>query len=109
MSVQRIQPIPHEISPDSMGESGVGFGFRLIVAPVAGRLRHLPPARFHQGEEWVSAGQPVALVEHGTASHEVRSPIEGKVAGVLVRDGEPVQAGQPVVWLMPGGPSGGPR
>jgi hypothetical protein len=29
----------------------------------------------------------------------VKSPIEARVAGMLVRDGEPVQPGQPLVWL----------
>ena len=81
-----------------VGES-IGLGVRLVVSPSAGRLRHLPPARFEAGKEWVSRGQAVALVENGSVSIEVRSPIEGKVAGVLVRDGEPVAQGQPLVWL----------
>jgi biotin carboxyl carrier protein len=88
----------HEVLPDSMGEGGT-FGFRLLVSPTAGKLRHLPPARFDDGEEWVSQGQPVAVVEQGSVSIEVRSPIEARVAGILVRDGEPVAAGQPLVWL----------
>jgi biotin carboxyl carrier protein len=92
------RPLAHEVSPESMGEPG-GFGFRLVVAPVAGRLRHIPPARFEDGQEWVSAGQPVAVVEQGSVAVEVRSPVEARVAGVLVRDGEPVLAGQPLVWL----------
>jgi biotin carboxyl carrier protein len=103
----------HEVSPDSMGEPG-GFGFRLLVSPVAGRLRHLPPNSFEDGEEWVSAGQAVAVVEQGSTAVQVRSPIEARVAGVLVRDGEPVAAGQPLVWLdeaprrtKPVGTSGG--
>ena len=94
--------VPSEISPDSMGESAGVFGFFLVVSPVAGRLRHLPPARFHDGQEWVSAGQAVAVVEQGTVSVEVKSPFDAKVAGVLVRDGEPVQPGQPLVWLEGG-------
>jgi biotin carboxyl carrier protein len=108
VAVQRIQPVPNE-SSEPLGESAGGFGFRLIVSPVAGRLRHLPPARFVEGEEWVGAGQPVALVEQGTTTIEVRSPIDGRVAGVLVRDGEPVHPGQPLVWLMPGSAPGGGR
>jgi len=90
--------MPHEVAPDSMGEPG-GFGFRLLVSPTAGRLRHLPPTQFHEGDEWVSAGQTVAVVEKGTVSIEVRSPVEARVAGMLVRDGEPVAQGQPIVWL----------
>ena len=88
----------HEVTPDSMGESGT-FGFRLLVSPASGRLRHLPPARFHDGEEWVSPGQAVAVVEQGSTSIEVKSPVEARVSGILVRDGEPVAAGQPLVWL----------
>jgi biotin carboxyl carrier protein len=93
-----------------MGESG-GFGFRLLVSPVAGRVRHLPPARFEDGEEWVSAGQPVAVVEQGSTAIQIISPVEARVAGILVRDGEPVAPGQPVVWLDDStrrtGPAGG--
>jgi biotin carboxyl carrier protein len=84
-----------------MGESG-GYGFRLVVAPAAGRVRHLPPTRFHDGHEWVTAGQAVALVEQGSAGVEVCSPVDGRVAGILVRDGEPVLPGQPVVWVHEG-------
>jgi biotin carboxyl carrier protein len=65
-------------------------------------MRHLPPVRFHDGQEWVSAGQPVAVIEQGSVSIEVKSPFDAIVAGVLVRDGEPVQPGQPLVWLEAG-------
>lgn len=47
----------------------------------------------------MSAGQAVAVVEQGSVSIEVISPFEARVAGVLVRDGEPVHPGQPLVWL----------
>jgi biotin carboxyl carrier protein len=92
-----LAAVPDE-GPDSVGES-VGLGVRLLVSPAAGRLRHLPPAQFHGEHEWVSAGQPVAVIEQGSRSVEVRSPIDARVAGVLVRDGEPVLPGQPLVWL----------
>jgi len=88
----------HEPAPESMGESGA-FSFRLLVSPVTGRVRHLPPATFRVGHEWVSAGQAVAIVEHGSEEVEVRSPIEARVGRMLVTDGEPVVQGQPLVWL----------
>jgi biotin carboxyl carrier protein len=80
------------------GES-VGLAVRLLVSPGAGRLRHLPPVEFHDGAEWVTAGQAVAVVEQGRISVDVLSPIDARVAGILVRDGEPVAEGQPLVWL----------
>jgi biotin carboxyl carrier protein len=88
----------HEISPDSMGESG-GLAFRLLISPAAGRMRHLQPIHFVDGVEWVEAGQTVAVIEQGSAEIEVRSPIDARVSGILVRDGEPVAPGQPLVWL----------
>ena len=100
MAQRTPRPVLHEVSPDSMGESG-GFAFRLVVSPTAGRMRHLPPVDFHEGMEWVTAGQPVAVIEQGSKSIEVCSPIDARVAGILVRDGEPVAPGQPLVWLDP--------
>ena len=91
--------VPSDATPDSIGESAGGFGFFLVVSPAAGRMRHLPPVRFHDGQEWVTAGQPVAVIEQGSVSIEVKSPFDAVVAGVLVRDGEPVHPGQPLVWL----------
>ncbi len=93
------RPVLHEVT-ESMGEAG-GFAFKLVVAPSPGRMRHLPPVEFVDGIEWVTAGQPVAVIEQGSSSVEVRAPIDARVAGVLVRDGEPVFAGQPLVWLDP--------
>jgi biotin carboxyl carrier protein len=94
----RVGAAVHELHQDSLGES-VGLGVRLLVSPAAGRLRHLPPSQFQGGEEWVRARQVVAVVEQGPVTVEVRSPIDGHVAGILVRTGEPVLPGQPIVWL----------
>jgi biotin carboxyl carrier protein len=86
---------------ESIGESvGLG-GIRMVVSPVAGRLRHLPPVHLDEGMEWVTVGQPIAVVEQAGKATELKSPVEGKVTGFLVRDGEPVMVGQPVVWLEP--------
>ena len=75
------------------------LGFRLVVAPAAGKVRHLPPAQFQDGDEWVGAGQVVAVIEQGPSSVEVQSPVAGRLAGVLVRDGTPVFPGQPLLFL----------
>ena len=87
-----------DVAPATMGES-TGLPVRLVVSPAAGRLRLLPAVRFHGGEEWVSPGQTVALVEKGAVTLEVKAPSEARVAGVLVGDGEPVAQGQPLIWL----------
>jgi biotin carboxyl carrier protein len=100
MTRERHSDVLTEPTP-SMGESaGLGQGgMRLVVAPAAGRLKHLPATRFHEGDEWVSLGQPIAQVEKGPTLIDVVAPVEARLAGVLVRDGEPVAKGQPLVWL----------
>ncbi len=91
-----------EVHDESFGESVWLGGVRMVVSPSAGRLRHLPPEHLIDGIEWVTAGQPFAVVEQAGRVTEIKSPVEGKVTGFMVRDGEPVVVGQPVVWLEMG-------
>jgi biotin carboxyl carrier protein len=72
---------------------------RVVVAPGPGRVRLLPPVRFHDGHEWVEAGQPVARIEHGGTAVEIVAPASGRVTTVLAIEGEPVVAGQPVMAI----------
>ena len=87
-----------EAGASPSGES-VGLPMRLVVSPIAGRLRLLPPAQFHAGHEWVTRGQALAEVSNGPAVHQVLAPHDARVEGIMVGDGEPVAQGQPVVWL----------
>jgi biotin carboxyl carrier protein len=106
LSRTRSDPSP-QVSPVEPGQDAqthatgesVGLAVRLLVSPGGGRLRHLPPAQFRDGQEWISAGQAIAVVEQGGPTLEVRSPFDARIAGILVRDGEPVAQGQPLVWL----------
>jgi len=91
-------PARGEHAAAAHGES-VGLPMRLVVSPAPGRLRLLPAAQFHDGHEWVSAGQAVAEVSNGPEIHPVIAPHDARVAGVMVREGEPVAQGQPLLWL----------
>lgn len=88
-------------APGVSSES-IGLAMRLVVAPAAGRLRILPPSQFRDGEEWVTAGDTMATVDTGAGVRKARAPVTAKVAGALVRDQQPVQAGQPLFWLEEG-------
>ncbi len=77
------------------------FGFRLVVAPVTGRLRLLPPLRFERGVEVVLAGQPLAHVEQGGVHTPVLAPVAGRVSAVLGLEGEPVRPGTPLIQIEP--------
>lgn len=89
----------HGVVSAHLSGAAEDLAFWLVTAPVQGRLRLMPAARFDGGEEWVSRGQVLAVVENGPTRQNVVSPLEARVAGVLVRDGEPVAQGQPIVWL----------
>jgi biotin carboxyl carrier protein len=91
-------PARGEPAAAAHGES-IGLPMRLVVSPAPGRLRLLPAAQFHDGHEWVSAGQAVAEVTNGPEVHAVLAPHDARVAGVMVREGEPVAQGQPLLWL----------
>jgi biotin carboxyl carrier protein len=90
---------PRQRDPDPSSGESAGLPITLIVSPTSGRLRVLPPVRFLEGREWVEAGQPVARVEHGASADDILAPMQGRMGGVLGRDGQPVKEGQPVAWI----------
>jgi hypothetical protein len=83
---------------DGTGEHG-GLPLVLIIAPLTGRLRVLPPKNFHDGAEWVESGQSVAEIETSAGREPVLAPKRGRMGGMMGRDGEPVRQGQPVAWM----------
>ena len=100
-SIQEVIVVQEEHADgqqSSVGES-VGLPMRLVISPAAGRLRLLPASEFQDGDEWVTGGQAIAEVSNGPVVHTVTAPHDARVAGVMVRDGEPVAQGQPLVWL----------
>ncbi len=100
LPIQDLTDLEQPVAPQPDPDEGFSpLGFRLVVSPAAGKVRHLPPAQFQDGGEWVSAGQVVALIEQGSSSVDVSSPVAGRLAGVLVRDGTPVLPGQPLLFL----------
>jgi hypothetical protein len=72
----------------------------VLITPVGGRLRILPPERFWGGHELVEEGQTVAVVElSDRTEHPVCSTVRGRLGAVLGRDGELVTPGQAVAWV----------
>jgi [acyl-carrier-protein] S-malonyltransferase len=67
--------------------------FRLVVAPVRGTVR-LPAPRAH-----VAAGDVLAAVATHSETVDVTATSGGRVIELLVADGDPVAAGQPLARL----------
>ena len=88
---------------EALNDSGSGEWLlpeRLIVAPCKGRFRLSPPQHYTAEGEYVVEGQVVGHIksQDGT-SVAVASAFSGWVMGFLVRDGFPVNQGEPVAWL----------
>ncbi len=69
-------------------------GLRVVVAPVTGRVRMLPPRAFARGRELLGEGQAVAVIDGGGGQTTVTVTVAGLLDGMLVHEGEPVQMGQ---------------
>lgn len=88
-----------EPSWDFTGELGP-LAYRVIVAPASGTI--LLPADDERPKtgEFLLPGDAIALVRpRRGAGVAVCTPVRGWAAGYVVRDGQPVERGEPVAWL----------
>jgi biotin carboxyl carrier protein len=72
---------------------------RVVVSPVVGVFRPLPPETCTTDGEIVREGQTVGIVHASGREIEVRSPFAGFLMEMLAVDGERVREGQPIAWL----------
>ena len=82
---------------------GLGEGGEPVTELVkARRVGFFRRAKAEGGEpllgvgDWAAAGQQLASIESMRLYDEVESPVNGRVIGVFVEDGAPVQYGQPL-------------
>lgn len=79
-------------------------GWVTIVAPMVGTLYTSPSPRdepyVREGDE-VTAGDTVCIIEAMKIMNEVECEVTGRVATVLVKNGQPVEYGQPVMIIEP--------
>jgi acetyl-CoA carboxylase biotin carboxyl carrier protein len=73
-----------------------------VTAPMVGTAYlaaqpGMPP--FAQLGDSVDAGQPLLIIEAMKVMNQIRSPRSGRIAGVLVEDGQPVEFGQPLMLI----------
>ncbi|MEQ4300185.1 biotin/lipoyl-containing protein [Plantactinospora sp. B6F1] len=91
--------------PDAAADRVVGGDrHRTLLAPMVGtcyRAAEPGGAPFVEVGDRVEPGQVVCIVETMKLMNEVVADQVGRVAEVLVRDGEPVEFGQPLIALLP--------
>ncbi|PWR09773.1 acetyl-CoA carboxylase biotin carboxyl carrier protein, partial [Micromonospora acroterricola] len=79
-------------------------GRATVRAPIVGTFYRAPEpgaAPFVAVGDLVRPGQPVAIVEAMKLMNEVSADRAGRVAAILVEDGQPVEYDQPLVELDP--------
>jgi acetyl-CoA carboxylase biotin carboxyl carrier protein len=100
-------PVPSlPAGPDGAPAPGAGGAETSVpvVAPVVGAFYRAPSpgaAPFVAVGDVVQAGQQVGIVEAMKTMIPVEAPAAGRVAEVLVADGEPVEYGQALLRLEP--------
>ena len=77
---------------------------KVIISPIVGTFYSAPapdkPPYVGAGDA-VKKGQVVCIVEAMKLMNEIESEFSGKVAEILVEDGEPVEFGQPLMRIEP--------
>ncbi|GAB2956510.1 acetyl-CoA carboxylase biotin carboxyl carrier protein [Micromonospora polyrhachis] len=79
-------------------------GRAMVVSPIVGTFYRAPEpgaAPFVEVGDVVEAGQVIGIVEAMKLMNHITAEQAGKVAEVLVRDGEPVEFEQALVALVP--------
>lgn len=73
-----------------------------VTAPMVGTAYlapqpGMPP--FAQPGDSVDAGQPLLIIEAMKVMNQIRAPRAGRLADILVEDGQPVEFGQPLMLI----------
>jgi [acyl-carrier-protein] S-malonyltransferase len=77
--------------------------WRLLVSPLAGTFRAGAGGDAASPGASVHAGSPLGLIEERRGQHEITPSFPATILEWLVEDGDPVNAGQPLVRLQPEG------
>lgn len=75
-----------------------------ITAPMVGTFYNSPSpkdAPFVQEGDEVHAGDAVGIIEAMKMMNEIESDVAGRVARILVKSGQPVEYGQPLMVIQP--------
>jgi biotin carboxyl carrier protein len=91
---------PEERAPDEAASSLSAEALLSITAPLVGIFRQ-GGVRLQPGD-LVESGQPVGSIESMKILSPVQAPEGGKIAEVLVEDGQPVEYGHLLFLLRPG-------
>jgi acetyl-CoA carboxylase biotin carboxyl carrier protein len=92
-------PAPTPDSPPAQMPAG-----HTVIAPMVGTFYSSPSpkdAPFVQEGDEVHAGDSIGIIEAMKMMNEIESEVAGRVAKILVKSGQPVEYGQPLMVIEP--------
>ncbi|MBN1593046.1 MAG: acetyl-CoA carboxylase biotin carboxyl carrier protein [Candidatus Coatesbacteria bacterium] len=78
--------------------------YAIVKSPIVGTFYRAPaPAAepFVSTGDYVSKGKTLCIVEAMKVMNEIESDFDGKVIKILINDAQPVEYGQPLMWIEP--------
>ena len=104
--VEYVAGVPQPAQmPAAGGKSSAEEGRRIIIkSPMVGTFYRAPapdaPAFVEMGQD-IDVGQVVCIIEAMKLMNEIKSEVAGRIADVLVQNGDPVEFGQPLFVVEP--------
>jgi len=99
---QPVQNSGVAIAADRGGASAAGGAGQVINAPMAGTFYRAPAPGadpfVSEGQD-VGTGDVVCIIESMKMMNQIEAERRGRVSEILVADGEPIEAGQPLFRL----------
>ncbi|WP_129672247.1 acetyl-CoA carboxylase biotin carboxyl carrier protein [Candidatus Chloroploca sp. Khr17] len=96
-------PMPSAFTPEEPQPTEMPAG-HTITAPMVGTFYASPSpkdAAFVQEGDELRAGDPIGIIEAMKMMNEIESDIAGRVARILVKNGQPVEYGQALMIIEP--------
>lgn len=94
-----FQPVPPPDAPPAQMPAG-----HTVVAPMVGTFYGAPspkdPPFVQEGDE-VRVGDGIGIIEAMKMMNEIETEVAGRVAKILVKNGQPVEYGQPLMVIEP--------
>jgi acetyl-CoA carboxylase biotin carboxyl carrier protein len=99
-----VQPMFQPAPPPSDAPPAQLPAGHTVVAPMVGTFYSAPspkdPPFVQEGDE-VRAGDGIGIIEAMKMMNEIETEVAGRVAKVLVKNGQPVEYGQPLMVIEP--------
>ena len=97
-----VNPAPAAVAPPSPAAETEEEGMLAITSPMVGTFYRAPspesPPFVEVGSE-VAAGKVVCIIEAMKLFNEIEAEVKGKIAKILVENGQPVEYGQKLMLI----------